>query len=417
MKLCRKGCKIHKFRTMTEAKEKDELEAGGLRLVQITTDAELPSINIYPEARVFTPDGRLFVLRRFREGKGELRLCDGKDGFSLMRVGDEPGATAPSVSSDGKYLYYIVDGMVSGEGRACLLHLELESMRKEEVLSVDAKEDGWGRIYPLSTISSDGSRLATGVFLRKRTLWAVLVFSVEKAEFWLPLEGKEICNPHILYNPSLDGEHKRELLVQENHGCEYEGEGRVTKLSGEGGADIHIIRDGGGERMDLPSGRDGVEFIQGHQLWRGEGGIVLSTLHNRSLGTGPVAEVRPKPTSWDAPHIGVLMKGAERWELARGGHPSFRHIACNQKGGKVVMDGFELVNGEMVSKIFISEIVGEGEGRRLEVVCPLECPSSWKGQAGHPHLFLSPDARRVFLNSDRGDVVQVWMVEGFRERR
>jgi hypothetical protein len=40
-------------------------------------------------------------------------------------------------------------------------------------------------------------------------------------------------------------------MVQENHGNEHDTHGRITLLTGEGGADIHLIRDNGADFRDI----------------------------------------------------------------------------------------------------------------------------------------------------------------------
>lgn len=45
------------------------------------------------------------------------------------------------------------------------------------------------------------------------------------------------------------------------------------------GLDLHIISDDGSGWKTLPVGRDGIEFCQGHQCWRGESTrVIASTL-------------------------------------------------------------------------------------------------------------------------------------------
>ena len=46
-------------------------------------------------------------------------------------------------------------------------------------------------------------------------------------------------------------------------------DGIVKRLTGGEGADIHVIRDDGTNFRNMPWGRDGNEFCQGHQCWRG----------------------------------------------------------------------------------------------------------------------------------------------------
>jgi len=125
------------------------------------------------------------------------------------------------------------------------------------------------RIYPLSTLSSDGKRLAQPAFLGDGQTdgapWGLMVFDLERASVELVLEGPTWLNLHPQYCRSGEPHASHDVMVQENHGCEYDRSGACTVLSAGHGADIHVIRDDGSDLRDLPWGRYGHEFCQGHQ--------------------------------------------------------------------------------------------------------------------------------------------------------
>ena len=83
----------------------DSSSPAGLRIVQITTNPDQSSWNVYTEAPVFTPDSRRFLFVR----EGNYWLCDLRDNFGLRQLTNERGATAPSVTPDGRWMYYIVE--------------------------------------------------------------------------------------------------------------------------------------------------------------------------------------------------------------------------------------------------------------------------------------------------------------------
>ncbi|MBV7334470.1 hypothetical protein KFU94_40775 [Chloroflexi bacterium TSY] len=98
-----------------------------IEVVQLT-DGTLPSSHIYMEAQIFAPDSSRFILHESATAHGSDRhdpnhrylLCDLDDNCSLHPITNEVGATAPSVSPDGRYLYYFVDETEPGGGRLTL---------------------------------------------------------------------------------------------------------------------------------------------------------------------------------------------------------------------------------------------------------------------------------------------------------
>src|SRR5690606_21960268 len=118
--------------------------------------------------QIFTPDSKRFVLHRSAHAHGSNKddpahqylLCDIEDGCSLTPLTEECGVTAPSVSPDGQHLYYFVNETEVNGGRLTLKRVRLDGTARETILVLDAGIPGTGqrpsRIYPLSTISSDG---------------------------------------------------------------------------------------------------------------------------------------------------------------------------------------------------------------------------------------------------------------------
>ena len=129
------------------------------------------------------------------------------------------------------------------------------------------------QIYPLSTISSDGRRLAISAFLgdglKENAPWGLMVFDLEKASVRLIIQGQTWCNMHPQYCRSTDPGQSHDLLIQENHGNAADAKGKISTLVSGAGADIHVIRDDGTNFRNMPWGRDGNEACQGHQCWRG----------------------------------------------------------------------------------------------------------------------------------------------------
>ena len=150
----------------------------GIEVVQLTTEPDVPASHLYMEAQIFTPDSKRFVLHRSATAHGSSKndpkhqylLCDHRR--RLLAASADRGDWAPrraSVSPDGKYLYYFVDETKPGGGRLTLKRVNLDGTDRQTILVVDTPLPDTkfrpSRIYPLSTISSDGKRLALSAFL------------------------------------------------------------------------------------------------------------------------------------------------------------------------------------------------------------------------------------------------------------
>lgn len=409
----------------------------GLRVVQITTNPDTCNSHIYMESHVFTPDSRRFVYQRFRKFDPDdpdktahdtiLCLCDIEDGFSLRQLTDERGALAPSVSPDGKYVYYIVDQTVPGGGRAMLKRLSLDSYERETLLVIDSPLPGTNyrpsRFYVLSTISSDGRRLAISAFLgdgrTEGAPFGLLIFDLVDCSVSLVYEHPEFCNMHPQYCRSKDPEAGHDIMIQHNHGSLCDSQGKNIKLFADDlGGDIHVIRDDGTNWRDLPWGRDAEEFCHGHECWRGEG---LSAIGGVWIGPmdpvhRPIIEARPVSTDESTSHRGKNLPGARRNLITREiDNPRFNHFAFDPSGTKMVSDWIRYAaqgrRGEDC-RLFIGTLP-EGEDSSLKVRYLLHPGCSWSNYLAHPHPFLSPDGRKAFFNSEVDGNMQICMVDGY----
>lgn len=88
----------------------DSQSAKGIEVFQLTAEPDVPASHLYMEAQVFTMDSKRFVLHRSATAHGgsksdpkhQYLRCDIEDGCSLHPLTEETGATAASVSPDGK---------------------------------------------------------------------------------------------------------------------------------------------------------------------------------------------------------------------------------------------------------------------------------------------------------------------------
>jgi hypothetical protein len=410
----------------TKAKPRPDLldkdSPKGIEVLQLTTEPDVPGSHLYMEAQIFTPDSRRFVLHRSASAHGSSKddpkhqylLCDIENGCSLQPLTHERGATGASVSPDGRYVYYFVDETEVGGGRLTLKRVALDGTGRRTILAVDSALPGTkfrpSDIYPLSTISSDGKRLAISAFLGDgKTVGApfgLMVFDVEKAAVSLIIDGPTWCNMHPQYCRSTDPEQSREILIQENHANTADARGNITKLVGGEGADIHVIRDDGANFRNMPWGRDGNEFCQGHQCWRGRSDWAITSTGTRKP---PEAQLIEGRAAAHAGHVGIKTPGALRNDLTREfPRPQFYHFATDIAGKRLISDAGPL---DRRAKIFLAEL-GEPGKDPLTSFKHLLGPKSSCDKGAHIHPFLSPDGLMGFFNSDESGILQAYMIRG-----
>jgi len=388
--------------------------------VQLTDEVGIPASHVYMEAPIFTPDSKRFVLHRSCTAHGGSRkdpehqylVCDIEDGCSLRPITTELGAIAPSVLPDGAWLYYLVDETEIGGGRLSLKRVRLDGSERETLVVLDHGIPDMGlypsHIYPLSTISSDGRRLATAGFLgdgeTEDAAYGVIVFDLEDGSVWAPIQGPTWCNIHPQYSHATDPEASHDIMIQENHGNAHDLRGSITTLVGGDGADIHLIRDDGTSFRDLPWGRDGVEFCQGHQCWRGRTSWAITSTYGDQGSRLVEGLATPH-----AGHAGIATPGGRRNELSREFQkPQFCHFGCDALGEHLISDAGPTKDG---GRIFLAKLGAAGEEPVDDWTYLLNPRSSWRKEA-HVHPFLSPDGSMGFFNSNESGILQAYMVTG-----
>ncbi len=393
----------------------------GVEVVQLTT-GDLPSCHIYMEAQVFAPDSNRFILHesatphggRKDDPKHQYLVCDLDDGGSLRPITEETGPVAPSISPDGRHVYYFVDETEIGGGTFTLKRVGLDGTNRTTLLVVDAPVGGTGRyasrLYPISTIRSDGKMLALSCFLGDGTLegvdWGLMTFDLDTLNVDVILRGASWCNVHPQYSRTSDDENMRDILVQENHGNVSDGMGSVSRLTGGFGADIHVIRDDGSDFRDMPWGRDGNEACQGHQCWRGESTWAITSTGTRNP---PEQQLIEGLAVEHADHAGLASPGGRRNDMSRGySGPNFFHFATDRAGRRLVTDTSAADQG---GRVLIADIGKAGEDALSSWTGLANAGSSWSKDA-HIHPFLSPDGTSAFFNSDESGVLQAYMITG-----
>lgn len=395
----------------------------GLEVFQLTSETDVPASHIYMEAQIFTPDSKRFIVHRAAHAHGRIvgdprhqyLLCDLEAGGRLTPLTDEANTTGPSLSPDGEWLYYFLDDTVPGGGQWTLKRVRLDGSGRETLLVAAGPLPGssrcLSRLYPLSTISSDGQRIAMCGFLgdgqTPNSPWGLVVCDLATATVQLVLEGQTWCNIHPQYCRSRDTEAAHDLMVQENHDNTTNAQGAVERLVGGLGADIHLLRDDGTNFRNLPWGRDGNEFCQGHQCWIGETTWAITSTGTRQP---PEAQLIAGTGAPYADHVGLATPGGQRNDLSRDfDGPNFFHFATDRAGRKLITDSGPHDAG---GGLWVADL-GDPATASLTNWTSLLCPRDSWDKTVHIHPFLSPDGTMGFFNSDESGILQAYMVRGF----
>jgi hypothetical protein len=402
----------------------DKNSPKGIEVFQLTAETDVPGSHIYMEAQIFTPDSKQFLLHRSAHAHGsdkndpkhQYLLCDIEDRCALHPLTDETGVTAPSVTPDGKFVYYFVDETEAGGGRLTLKRVALDGSARETLMVLDAPLPGTrfraSQIYPLSTVSSDGQRLALSCFFgdgkTENAPWGLMVFDLKKGAVSVILQGQTWCNVHAQYCRSKDPNECHDILVQENHGNVADLNGKMQKMVGGEGADIHVIRDDGSNFRDLPWGRDGNESCQGHQCWRGRSTWAITSTVTLRPAEAQLIESRALPHTG---HDGLKTPGCARNDLSREfPDPQFHHFATDIAGQRFISDAKPFDQG---GRIYLAEFAEAGKDPLRHWTYLLN-PKSSGNKNAHIHPFLSPDATMGFFNSDESEILQAYMIRGLQ---
>ena len=396
----------------------DENAPEGVEVVQLT-DEDAPTCHIYMEAQVFTPDSKRLVLHRSAHAHGSDKhdaahrylLCDLDAGGALSPITDELGATAPSVSPDGTHLYYVIDELDDAGGRLTLRRVRLDGTDRRTLAVIDGFPGAGFRpalgVYPLSTIRSDGKRLAVQTGMRGtrdgRATFGLVVFDLDRGTHALIHHGPSWHNMHPQYSRSLDAGAMRDIMIQNNHGGEYDVERDTLR------ADIHAIRDDGSDLRDFPCGRDGDEHCHGHQCWRGRSTWAIIGTNTQHPNTRHLVECRA--VAGDG-HRGNRTPGGTRNMLSRAaGFPRTAHFGTDLAGTRLVTDAEPYELGGRILLLRLGE-PGVDAAADLTALAWTRTADVHTVSETHPHPFLSPDGTLAFFNSNESGTLQAYMIRG-----
>ena len=416
----------------------DTQSPAGISVWQLTDDPAVPAAHIYMEAQVFTPDSQHLLINTHAHAHGRQRgddyhrqffRCDLDDQASLHPLLTEPNAIAPSVSPDGRYVYYFVDNTDIGCGQLHLKRVNLDGTDRTTLLTLETLPGTAGRpslLYALSTISSDGQSLAASVYLGDGSTDAqpcgILVFDLHKALVDLILDGPEWTNTHPQYCRSTHPSACGDLMIQHNHASFLTADGFLSRPADPLGVDIHVIADDGSNLRSLPFGRDGSEFCQGHQCWRGDTPWAITStqtyLPDRDHAEAMECRLIEGLPTADTDHLGSTVRSGMRNELSSGfANPQFHHFATDAAGDRLISDywvGTQDSAGRMTytaEHLVLLDLAEPGTAPANRITYLLNTNTGISKQT-QSHPFLSPDGKTAFFNSDESGTLQAYMITG-----
>lgn len=402
----------------------DNRSPQGLRVVQLTNDQNVPCAHVYMEAQVFSPDSRFILFERHGNAHGPIRndpehrymLCDIGDNCRITPITDELNAVGIAYNPDGRFIYYLIDNPGEPDVAVELKRVRPDGGGRETLCLIGpgSPHDFMLRfLYPLSTISSDSRRLATGACVIDRKsaeeTWGIVVFDLETGSAKVIWRGVDLGNCHIQYCRSDQDDLSHDLLIQHNHGYRWDTRTgkEITRELDPLHVDIHVIRDDGTNLRSMPWGRDGKEFCQGHQCWRGVSNWAITST-STILDNHTEAQLIEALPVLENGHKGARTPRAVRNNLSREFHdPQFHHFGTDRLGMKMISDYWFKQAADHLYLIDLGE-PGKEPARQFQYL--LDTKTTFN-KATQSHPFLSPDGKRAFFNSDETGILKVYMIE------
>jgi len=416
--------------------------------------------HIYMEAQIFSPDSKHFIVHSGSTPHGThdptkhiYYRCDIEDDFSLHPMTDRLQVTCPAISPDGKFFYYIVTNW-QRHGHGAPIELRRRNLDGSDdiiITAIPGRLPGsnllLGEVYPLSTISSDGQRLATRIalFSTRTQCWtyALVVFNLDQGDYFISFNDAEYVNAHPQYSRSLDPDESHDIMLQHNHAHQHDNKRLLDALRAKAkpgqsvslapraaGTDIHVICDDGSHLRDLPFGRSATEMALGHQCWVGRSNWII--VQCKQWAQPHFINNVPSPFQNPVPDIGVYLFAAQPMErmdhlgvntpdvhrLPLCNHAPdnwFGHFGGDIEGRRFIVDA---MNPErQLSRLYLfrlgnldqGETPGPDDWKLLG-----DCLTSNKGPnygIEHSHPFLSPDSRYAFFNSNVSGVLRPYVAD------
>ena len=415
----------------------DTNSPSGLEVVQLTDDPNVPACHVYMESPVFTSDSKNFILHRGAHPHGsdagdpnhQYLLCNLEGDVQISELTQEVGVTAPSLTSNGRYLYYFVD-QTKSKNRLTLKRVKLDGSERTTIAVCDGTLDGQecnlSHVYPLSTISSDGRRIAMSCATNEKNT-GVLVFELETGATNLIFQGPrdQWRNTHIQYCHSTNPKYCRDIMIQHHHGKVANPPGPHKLIM----VDIHVVRDDGTNCRAFPWGCDNIEYQQGHQCWRGSSPwAIASTITRTPSSENPERTecqlIEALPQIYDE-HLGRALPNAQRNNLSRdftnepnkpddrSGGPQFYHFSVDRAGQTIATDQWYPdgnpwhPSGQTL--LYLAHLGNPGQDPATNFTYLLDTGVK-PGRTTHPHPCISPDAKTLLFNSDESGITQAYMI-------
>ncbi len=392
----------------------------GVEVYQLTPN-EATSSPVYPDYPGFLEGGRSLLLHT----AGGPQICHPDEGGALQPLRDMvPDIGWFQLAPDGRHL--ICRRGERRPGTVDLHRLDLRTGKSEPLFHAEGKLEG--TLLPvdrmaIEAVSWDGSRLGALAYLdyeRKPDGDMGIVILDTRSQRAEVVFSQPLPHAHLRYFPSDEAPATNLLMFQHHHERHIDITGKEIRGvwdAGDGGADLHLVRDDGTHWHNLPFGRDGKEACIGHQVWRGSNGDVASVmLQNRDNSYGwadgtqqHVVAGTPVPGDPLDPHCGRVGRDAYRYELSRPEDgPRLCHLAVDQSGLRFVFDTFPVWSGERAGMaIYLGDGCEPAASLKFQYI--LNSGALLKN-GGHAHPILSPDGNSLFFASDYFGTQQAYMV-------
>lgn len=360
----------------------------GAKIARLTNAVAI-SNNVYCEQPYTSPDGKRIAVVRFwglaPDYETAMYVAD-LESILLTRV---RGVKGGSNSAWGEWWYYVTEGKV-------IEAFSLITFERKVILS-NVSAPGFG----IGSVSQD-QRYTIYLTVLPGPTFGIVRFDLQTGEWKVIFEHKEICNPHLQFNPV----HGKDIMVQHNRGCIVAEDGTTIKSHSEQGTTLFVIDRDGNNYRQVPAGPPYTAGCTGHECFVADTGMVAFTVSwdqgNWKLDSkypeGNLFTAKPgdtKPTVFPTPnHL-------------------FNHVCISKCGTYFVCDCYA---GGIPGKIPI--VIGNlktGKHRTLLQDCGASCGGA---QYVHPHPYITADNRHVIYNADPRGIPHVFKAEipkGFLE--
>lgn len=379
----------------SESSDRRDDPVSGARIIQLTSAAAI-SNNIYGEQPYTSPDGKRIVIARCQD------FCWDEEGSLLVHALDT--LRIAMVVRRARGVRGVFNNAWSGlvyywTPERELVQLSLMTLERKIVYT----EEDYEAPLPGESVSPD-QRYVIGMTPRLKgkgaPVFQIIRMDLVKKVREVIFEHREICNPHLQFNPV----HGRQILVQNNVGVRLQRDGSTDRYQ-TAGCKLFVIDADGKNQRYVPAGPPITHGITGHECFVADTGRVLFS----------AGWVQRSDYDWrhDPLHPGgnlfTAKPGDRKPVLFEAPQHRFVHICASKCGRYFVADSHTGVglfeNGRCKPA---SLVIGNIETGKFRTLVEDTEGSSGGNQCTHTHPYLTADNRTVIYNADPQGIPQVF---------